>query len=601
MVSFNSIPNQLRAPFVAVEFDNTRAVPGSADLPYRALLIGQALKSAAAVANSLVKVTSADQVASLCGRGSQLHRMALAWFAGNTSTETWIGVLADSSAGVYASGTLTITGPATADGVIDLYVGGVHFSVAVASGDSASTIAGNIASALGKHASGTVTFASAQAADNITVGSTTFVGTSGAVVAGEATYSIDTGNNAAAASFVAQVKAHAVAGKLVAPSANNAVVTLRAIAGGPAVGNAIVLTSTNGTRVAVSGSGTLAGATADTDASVHATVSSGVVTILARNNGLAANELDIRLNYRSEHEALPAGVGATIVAMSGGTTNPTLTTLIAAMGDRWYQVIAHPYTDATSLTALENEMASRFGPMRMIPGMLFTAKNDTYSNVATLGEGRNSAHSIILRTNDSPTPPLEYAAHVAAVASLSAQEDPARPMQTLPLPFILPPAEADIDTLSERNLLLFDGIATTRVGAGDQVQIDRLITTYQTAPSGSPDASYLDSTTLFNLMYLRFSFVNWMANRYPRHKLAPDGTRFGAGQAVMSPSLGRAEAVAWFREMERKGLVVNFDQFKAELVVEINGSNPNRLDFLLPPSLIGQLTVMAAQIQFLLG
>jgi phage tail sheath gpL-like len=74
-----------------------------------------------------------------------LHRMALAYFANNRFTETWIGVLADNGAGVAATGTITITGPATASGTISLYLGGVLVSTAVANGDVQNTIATNLA------------------------------------------------------------------------------------------------------------------------------------------------------------------------------------------------------------------------------------------------------------------------------------------------------------------------------------------------------------------------------------------------------------------------------------------------------------------------
>lgn len=57
--------------------------------------------------------------------------------------------------------------------------------------------------------------------------------------------------------------------------------------------------------------------------------------------------------------------------------------------------------------------------------------------------------------------------------------------------------------------------------------------------------------------------------------------------------------MAWFREMEELGLVEGFDQFKRDLVVERNVSDPNRLDFLLPPDLINQLIVTAVKFQFL--
>jgi phage tail sheath gpL-like len=63
--------------------------------------------------------------------------MAKAIFAANKFTETWIGVFDDNGAGVAATGTITVTGPATAAGTISLYLGGTLISVPVASGDAA--------------------------------------------------------------------------------------------------------------------------------------------------------------------------------------------------------------------------------------------------------------------------------------------------------------------------------------------------------------------------------------------------------------------------------------------------------------------------------
>jgi phage tail sheath gpL-like len=204
----------------------------------------------------------------------------------------------------------------------------------------------------------------------------------------------------------------------------------------------------------------------------------------------------------------------------------------------------------------------------------------------------------IVATNQSPTPVDEFAAAVAAVAAFYGNADPARPFQTLALTGVLAPAEGDRFTLQERNLLLFDGISTTKTVAGGVVQLGRLITTYQTSASGASDISYLDVTTMLTLAYLRYSFRNRILQRYPRHKLADDGTRFGAGQAIITPKIGKAEAVAWFSAMETLGLVENIEQFKTDLIVERNVQDPNRLDFLLPPDLVNQFIVGAAQIQF---
>ena len=110
----------------------------------------------------------------------------------------------------------------------------------------------------GARAAATVTFNGAVAADNVAIAGVTFVGTAGAVVPGQATYSIDTSNDAAAVSLAAQVLAHATTSLLVTAVATPAVCTFTALAVGLG-GNAIVLTSTSAPHLAVTGGGHLIG------------------------------------------------------------------------------------------------------------------------------------------------------------------------------------------------------------------------------------------------------------------------------------------------------------------------------------------------------
>jgi phage tail sheath gpL-like len=487
MPSFNEIPSTLRVPFVAVEFDASAASQGPALLKYRGLIIGQKLAAGTATADTLYRVSNADEVIPLAGAGSMLHRQAIAWFKANKATEVWIGVLDDDGAGVKASGTITVTVTTAEDGTIALYLGGERITVGVSAGDTQNAIAAAIAAAIN----------------------------------------------------------------------------------------------------------------ARTDLAVTALAAANVVTVTYRHKGLVGNSFDMRDSYR-DGESLPEGVTVVYVALSGGTANPSLTALIAALGDSWFNVWTHPYTDATSLTAIEAELSSRFGPMRMIDGVAVTSAAGTLSTLSTLGLTRNSQHGVIVaQPGKNPlTPPSEFASEVAALAAFYGAIDPARPFQTLAMFHALPPVEGDLFTLEERNTVLFDGIATTRAGAGGVVQLDRLITTYRKNAADADDTAYLDVTTLLTLMYLRYSFRVRMQNRYPRHKLANDGVRLGPGQPVITPKIGKGEAIGWFRDMEELGLVENFDQFKTDVIVARSLTDPNRLEFLLPPDLINQLIVTAAQIQF---
>jgi phage tail sheath gpL-like len=126
------------------------------------------------------------------------------------------------------------------------------------------------------------------------------------------------------------------------------------------------------------------------------------------------------------------------------------------------------------------------------------------------------------------------------------------------------------------------------------------VTSYQTNSYGLEDVSYLDVTTPATLSYIRYATRVRITTKFPRHKLADDGTRFGPGQKIVTPSIIRAELLALFTQLEEQGLVENFDQFKADLIVERNATDRNRLDVLAPPDLVNQLILFAEQIQFIL-
>lgn len=319
--------------------------------------------------------------------------------------------------------------------------------------------------------------------------------------------------------------------------------------------------------------------------------------LTARNKGVFGNEIDLRFNYYEGEETVD-GITYTITSMASGATNPDIADVIAVLDDTHYNVVLMPWSDTSNLNTLKTELDDRFGPERQLEGMAFSAKRGSYSSLITYGDARNSKTECIMGVT-GPSSPWDWAAQVGAVAAKYLSIDPARPIQRLELPTILPPSTSERFTNSERNLLLYDGISTFNV-VGTTVQVERLISTWQTNSSGAADESYLRVETFFTLSYLRYDLRTDFVTKFPRHKLADDGTRFGPGQAVLTPKIARGYFLTKFRQWETLALVEGFDQFKNDLVVERNGSNPDRLDVLLGPDLVNQMRVLGAQIQFLL-
>ncbi len=340
----------------------------------------------------------------------------------------------------------------------------------------------------------------------------------------------------------------------------------------------------------------VAAVNAATQLPVTAANAAGVVTLTARHKGVEGNSIDVRLNYYAG-EMLPAGLTMNIAPLSNGAGNPNIADAIAAMTDVQYNTLAIGFNDSATLAEVTGLLAVRWGPLDQNEGHAFVGASGSHAALITLGDAQNSPHLTILGAGRSPTAPWIWAAVAAAVDA--AETDPARPRQTLLLPGLLAPAEADRFDRDERNLLLYDGISTTVVDSGDLVRVERFITTYQEEATGNPDESYLNIETVRTLAYIRYAVRTRIAARFPRHKLADDGTNYGPGQAVATPSVIRMELLHLFRELEEAGLVENFDQFKADLIVERNASDRDRVDALIPPDLINQLRVFAGLVQFI--
>ncbi|MEZ5709726.1 MAG: phage tail sheath C-terminal domain-containing protein [Blastomonas sp.] len=351
-------------------------------------------------------------------------------------------------------------------------------------------------------------------------------------------------------------------------------------------------TSANDTATAIG-----AAINAALDLPVTATVDADEVTLAARHKGTSGNDVDIRINHY-QGEVLPAGIGLEITAMANGAGDPDYDTVWPVVGDSDFRTIVINTATATTIASVKTELDDRWGPVRLLESMCYAAKPGNQAAASAFGGALNSQLVTVIGSGKCPTPPWEVAASYGGIAGYYSNIDPARPLHTLTLPGVIAPRESERFTRAERELLLVDGIATFSVDQGGTVRIERAISTYQTNGAGLADTAFLDIETVLTLGYMRQALRSRIALKFPRHKLADNGTRFAAGQAIVTPNIIRAEIVALFREMELAGLVENLDQFIADLVVERNTGDPNRIDALVPPDIVNQFRAFAAQVQF---
>lgn len=320
-----------------------------------------------------------------------------------------------------ATGTVTFASSATACTAV---INGVTFTggqyAARARATLVTPVAGNVLTVQGVaftaaqlNARATATFTTAVAGNTVTVGATTFTATAGAVTPGDATFSIDTSDTATAASFKAQVEAHAVAGLLVGVTVSAGVAKIRALSAGTA-GNAIAL-SRVGAPIALTatGGGALAGAFlegglaqsaagwdyGDTDTQgatalaavitasistalvgiITATSAAGVVTCKAVTEGTAGNAFTIT----------KTGAPITITAQGGGADTGVFQNGAAA-GTNTFDSIASGGSDtyvAASLAASINRSATAF-----VAGVVTATSSGAVTTItaATAGLGGNT-------------------------------------------------------------------------------------------------------------------------------------------------------------------------------------------------------------------
>lgn len=322
-----------------------------------------------------------------------------------------------------------------------------------------------------------------------------------------------------------------------------------------------------------------------------------VVTLTARNKGTAGNEIDVRhSNY--EGEALPAGIGLVVVAMANGAGDPDVDGVWPVIGDNSYRTMVFGVVTAPIAAKIKAELDDRWSASRMLESVAYAAKPGTQGTLAAFGAALNCELLTILGTGKSPSWPAEVAAIYGAVCGYYTAIDPARPLQTLQLTGMVAPKPVDQFTSAQREALLRDGIATFTADHAGTCRIERTITTYQTDAFGLEDVAYLDLESVTTLGYLRASVRTRIAQKFRRMKLASDGTRYGAGQAVVTPKVIRSEIIALAREWEEAGLVEQLDQFIADLIVERDASDPNRVNALIPPDIVNQFRTFAAAIQF---
>ena len=143
-VAFNNMPGVIRAPLFYAEVN-------AGVSPYqgisRTILVGRMLASGTAKPGKLIDIGSSDPNG-LFGPGSMLADMGLFARTFNSTGAVLALPIVDPVGGAAGAGSFTIAGPATSPGTLTRYVAGERYDTPVATSDTATTIAANVAAVI---------------------------------------------------------------------------------------------------------------------------------------------------------------------------------------------------------------------------------------------------------------------------------------------------------------------------------------------------------------------------------------------------------------------------------------------------------------------
>lgn len=317
-----------------------------------------------------------------------------------------------------------------------------------------------------------------------------------------------------------------------------------------------------------------------------ATSTAGDVTLTAKFKGLNS-DIKVRIDFGDNANGITYAT-STITASTGA---PTVTTALQAIGNEWVTMVINTYSPTS--TAVLNEFqifnghpgvtsTGRYSGVIMKPFIAFTG-------VCTSAE-KSSASTYAQANDDKVTNAFapaygsegicfEASANYGLIEAVIAQNTPHldiinRKLVDMPAPDDMSIAKPTYD---ERDVMVKDGLSTVVWDGGEYI-IKDFVTTYHSADDDQPIFRYVrDLYVDFNMKFAYFI----KQNKFVVGKIiVPDDgvPASGVSQDSIMPKTWKALVMDLIEDFANRGMLVDVDFTKQSLQVEINATNPNRLD-----------------------
>jgi len=341
---------------------------------------------------------------------------------------------------------------------------------------------------------------------------------------------------------------------------------------------------------------------ADADLPVTASVSTATVTVTARWAGESGNQIQMFHNLAESDES-PAGLDITIDAsLSGGSTNPDVSTALGNLGDTWFSEVVCPYRDDTSVSAVEQAARDRNAPGVKRQFGAFVGWTGTQSallsELGTAGSRtRNSEWTAYIPVHGSPNTAMEIAASAAGRWARKQAANVGRPVFGDFIPGIRS-AQANDLTYSTRDISVKAGASYT-MNAGSSVMFGDVCSTRIETNSGVATTKYRFLSDFLPGLQLKINDteITYGSPPFSQATVIDDGAPGGVPNAVR-PKTAKAYAIQLVNRWAQLGLTKNRDDVVDGIVSEIDPTNPGRINVSIPDDFALGLRIMAGLIEW---
>jgi phage tail sheath gpL-like len=308
----------------------------------------------------------------------------------------------------------------------------------------------------------------------------------------------------------------------------------------------------------------------------------GEVAITSKNKGVTGN--DISLTASTSNDC----VQVTVTTMAGGVGFADIKKALDAIFPSQYNIIVTSLTQSADLTALKEHLDLVCGPLEQREGIGVYGLTGALADMITSAAGVNSWVISPIGLRKTASLPYELAAAYGSV--MAGEEDPAMPLNTLPLTGIEAPAIPDQFDRKQQEALLKGGVTPVEIGPSGTPQIVRAITSYTKNAQNVPDATLLDVTTPRSLFYVRKACRTALTNWGGRKKL---------NDLTITSEHGILLSVLKKLEDPDLQIVEKIEEYKAQLQVKRNIQDATRTDAKIPSPIVRGLHIIAGVIDLI--